>query len=108
MAIRQRLTPVRTGLISAVEVAYFRTFYKVSFDDLGQINVFFGENDTGKSNVMRALNLFFNGYVDSDNEFDLDIDLSTNRANEANTAADICVRYSPICRSTISGAVCSE
>lgn len=89
MAIRTRLSPQLTGLISAVEVAYFRTFYKVTFDQLGQMNVFFGENDTGKSNVMRALNLFFNGVVDEDNEFDLDIDLSTARAAEASSAADI-------------------
>jgi predicted ATPase len=89
MAIRPRLRAPRTAIISAVEIAYFRTFYKLTFNDLSDLNIFFGENDTGKSNVMRALNLFFNESVQDDLGFDFDVDFSTRRAAEAGGAQDV-------------------
>jgi len=88
MAIRQRIIS-RSGVISAIEIAYFRSFYKVHFETLDRLNIFFGENDTGKSNVMRALNLFFNGVIDDLYEFDFDIDFSSKRASEAQGAVDV-------------------
>lgn len=88
MAIRQRAN-LRSGIISAVEISYFRSFYKVYLDQIDRLNIFFGENDTGKSNVMRALNLFFNGQIDDSNDFDFDIDLSSKRAAEAGDAVDV-------------------
>lgn len=88
MAIRQRML-ARSGIISAVEISYFRSFYKVYLDEIDRLNIFFGENDTGKSNVMRALNLFFNGQIDDTNDFDFDIDLSSKRAAEAGEAVDV-------------------
>lgn len=88
MAIKKRFI-ARGGLISAVEIAYFRSFYKVYISDIDKLNVFFGENDTGKSNVMRAINLFFNGEIDDYNDFDFDIDLSARRASESGAAVDV-------------------
>ncbi|WP_430423713.1 ATP-dependent nuclease [Phenylobacterium sp.] len=88
MAIRRRISS-DTALIRSVEIAYFRSFYKVVFQPTRRINVLFGENDTGKSNVMRALNIFFNGLVGDGYEFDFDIDLSTKRRSEAGGGGDV-------------------
>jgi predicted ATP-dependent endonuclease of OLD family len=88
MATKPKPAP-RTGLISAIEIAYFRSFYKVYFDQIDRMNIFFGENDSGKSNVMRALNLFFNGEIDDNYGFDFDIDFSSKRADEARHAVDV-------------------
>lgn len=42
--------------------------------DLNQLTVLIGDNDVGKSNVLRAMNLFFNGKTDIDMPFDFDRD----------------------------------
>ncbi len=51
-------------LISNIRISYFRSIHKVTINRLTSINVLSGKNDTGKSNFLRALNLFFNGNVD--------------------------------------------
>ncbi|QZA76470.1 ATP-binding protein [Deefgea tanakiae] len=52
-------------IIKSVEIRKFRSLksltHKLDFTDL---NIFVGKNDQGKSNVLRALNLFFNGETD--------------------------------------------
>ncbi|WP_350147742.1 AAA family ATPase [Pyruvatibacter sp.] len=48
-------------LIKEIEIAYFRSLYKERIRHVEDMNIFFGRNDSGKSNVVRALNLFFNG-----------------------------------------------
>lgn len=56
-------------IISRIEIKHFRSFDggkdqpKVRIDDLKDLNVFSGANDSGKSNVLRALNLFFNNEI---------------------------------------------
>ncbi len=47
-------------LIKKVEVKYLRSLYELNIDKAGDLNVIFGRNDSGKSNFLRALNLFFN------------------------------------------------
>ena len=46
-------------LISEIEIGYFRSIYKINISNIGDMAVFFGRNDSGKSNILRALNLFF-------------------------------------------------
>lgn len=82
MARAPKVVPLRT-IISGIEIAYFRSFYKTQFFDMRRLNVFFGENDTGKSNVMRALNLFFNGRIDRNYDFDFNVDFSRKRRGES-------------------------
>lgn len=77
------------SLIQEVEVAYFRSFYKVSLGSCSSLNVIFGKNDAGKSNLMRALNLFFNGYTDRENSFNFDIDFNDRRLGEASESSDV-------------------
>lgn len=47
-------------MIEKIEIQYFRSIYRIVITGVGNINVITGKNDVGKSNVLRALNLFFN------------------------------------------------
>jgi AAA15 family ATPase/GTPase len=69
-------------IIEKIEIKHFRSFDggaeepKVEVLDLKDINIFSGTNDSGKSNILRALNLFFNNEISPGVSFDLERDLS--------------------------------
>ena len=69
-------------IISKIEIKHFRSFdggkdqQKVHIEDLQDINIFSGSNDSGKSNVLRALNLFFNNEITPGIIFDKERDFS--------------------------------
>lgn len=46
-------------IIERVEVSYFRSVYSLSLAKCEDVNILIGQNDAGKSNVLKALNLFF-------------------------------------------------
>jgi len=46
-------------IIREVSVKGFRSLWDVSITDLGMVNVFFGENNSGKSNILEALEILF-------------------------------------------------
>lgn len=73
-------------LIKKIEVNYLRSLYSATLDDLGDLNVVFGRNDSGKSNLLRALNLFFNEKVEPQRDFDFALDMSDVRRQEARDA----------------------
>lgn len=50
-------------LLKRVVINNFRSIHKADFE-LSEINLFSGTNDAGKSNVLKALNLFFNAQTD--------------------------------------------
>lgn len=61
--------------IKQIKIRNFRSI--VSLDlDVNRMNVFVGLNDAGKSNVLKALNLFFNYETEPGVKFDFDIDYS--------------------------------
>ncbi|MGN6142338.1 MAG: ATP-dependent nuclease [Mesorhizobium sp.] len=70
-------------LIKELEIAYFRSFYKETLYKCSDLNIIFGKNDIGKSNIIRALNLFFNGVTDDQTDFNFDIDFSDKRRFES-------------------------
>jgi len=74
-------------LIHRIEIKYFRSFGEksVKIIDLKDLNIFSGSNDVGKSNVLKALNLFFNNIINIDEEFDLRKDLSILQRNRSET-----------------------
>lgn len=76
-------------LIDEVEISYFRSFYKFKFRHLKDLNVIFGKNDSGKSNVVRALNLFFSGSPERAQPFDFQIDFNDRRFTEAGESDDV-------------------
>lgn len=49
-------------LISTIEVEGFRSIRKGKVDDLGDFTALAGLNNSGKSNLLRALNAFFGGH----------------------------------------------
>ena len=55
-------------------------------DRVGDLNVVFGRNDSGKSNLLRALNLFFNDETDRVGDFDFDVEIADQRKKEAREA----------------------
>jgi hypothetical protein len=65
-------------IIERVEIRYFRSFGEkiVKISDLKDLNILSGSNDVGKSNVLKALNLFFNNEINIGEPFDLKKDLS--------------------------------
>ena len=76
-------------LIREIEVSYFRSFYKFRVSHCNDLNIVFGKNDSGKSNLVRALNLFFSGDPDHIQEFDFDTDFCDLRRQEADDADDV-------------------
>lgn len=70
-------------LIKKVEVHYLRSIYSTVLEATGDLNLFFGRNDSGKSNILRALNLFFNDETDPGSKFDFDLDMSDLRKKKA-------------------------
>ena len=56
-------------MIEKIEIQYFRSIYRATISNISEINIFSGKNDTGKSNVLKALNLFFNNYIVSEGDY---------------------------------------
>lgn len=69
-------------LITSIEVRYLRSIHRLRIRQLGDLTVFSGANDVGKSNVLKALNLFFNNEVDWLASLDFYQDFSLRRLNE--------------------------
>jgi AAA15 family ATPase/GTPase len=47
-------------LITKINIEYFRSLKSVSIKGINHLNIFSGKNDIGKSNVLKALDIFFN------------------------------------------------
>ena len=56
-------------ILSKIEIHRFRSISD-SVIDVDDINIFSGKNNSGKSNVLKALNIFFNGDSGFDEQFD--------------------------------------
>jgi hypothetical protein len=61
-------------LISEVQIKGFRSIRDTRLSGLGDFTTFAGLNNSGKSNILRALNAFFNGETDPRQLLDLDRD----------------------------------
>ena len=73
-------------IIDRVEFNYFRSIGSLTLSGCRDVNVITGPNDAGKSNVLKALNLFFNNETERDDEFDFLKNLNRERENEARAA----------------------
>lgn len=61
-------------IIDKIEIKNFRSFSNrkgetISIDKVNQLNIISGANDSGKSNILRGLNLFFNGFTEFEQFF---------------------------------------
>lgn len=61
-------------LITQIEVDDFRSIKKCTIGPMGDLTAFAGLNNSGKSNVLRALNAFFTEYTDPEDLIDVDAD----------------------------------
>ena len=61
--------------IQSIRIKNFRSIRNATVNVSG-MNIFVGLNDVGKSNVLKALNLFFNNNTDYDMKFDFEKDFS--------------------------------
>jgi hypothetical protein len=68
--------------IRSIEIAYLRSIHRLRIPRLGDLTVFSGANDVGKSNILRALNLFFNNQVNWGEPIDFYQDFSRRRLEE--------------------------
>lgn len=73
-------------LISKIKIQYLRSIYELNIKDLDEINIFSGSNDVGKSNIIKALNLFFNGQFDWDTPFSFQPNYSHQRLKDVKRA----------------------
>ena len=72
-------------VITKINIENFRSFLGTRKDDKAEVldatdlNIFSGANDSGKSNILRALNLFFNDEVSRGKKFFHKIDLNIKK-----------------------------
>ncbi len=77
-------------IISRVRIRNFRSIVDETID-LEQYNCFVGKNDSGKSNVLKALNLFFNNMTDIEAPLDFDRDYSKYAKRGTHDAKEIII-----------------
>ncbi|MBN2041221.1 MAG: AAA family ATPase [Spirochaetes bacterium] len=68
--------------IDKIEISYFRSIYKIKLTNIKDLVIFSGKNDCGKSNILKALNLFFNNETDWKTPLQFDKDFSNKRLSE--------------------------
>jgi predicted ATPase len=70
------------NIIKTIEIRYFRSIYNLRLTNINDCLVFSGKNDSGKSNILKALNLFFNNNTDWETPLDFYSDFNLNRLSE--------------------------
>ena len=66
-------------VVEQIEIKNFRSFGSrvgetSKVDKISSLNILSGSNDSGKSNILRGMNLFFNGHTDLDEFFSFEQD----------------------------------
>ncbi|MBU0529138.1 AAA family ATPase [bacterium] len=69
-------------IIKEINIKYFRSIYNIKLKELNDCLIFSGKNDVGKSNILKALNLFFNNQTDWKTEFKFYNDFNFQRLSE--------------------------
>lgn len=74
--------------IIKIEIKNFRSLRNVLIKDINDLNIFSGGNDVGKSNVLRALDIFFNEKnINFEEEFNVYKKASITRTKEKKTVS---------------------
>ncbi|MDO4227346.1 ATP-dependent endonuclease [Neisseria sp.] len=69
-------------IINRIETNYFRSVYSVDLKRIEDFNILIGNNDSGKSNILKSLNLFFNNETELGQPFYFPDDLTRKREKE--------------------------
>jgi AAA15 family ATPase/GTPase len=82
-----------------IEHVAIKNFRSIVSEDIRpkDLTVFVGNNDVGKSNFLKALNLFFNGETESGNKFDFKVDFCrfTDKQTHKAQEIDIEITFTP-------------
>lgn len=79
------------AIIKSIHIENFRSIKSIDAD-VTQLAIFVGRNDCGKSNILRALNLFFNGETNPGVEFAFEDDYNFFAPARARKAKEVVVR----------------
>ena len=77
--------------IKEIRIRNFRSIVDITIIPK-ELNVFVGLNDSGKSNILKALNLFFNNQTDENCDFDFGIDYSKLTPKKVKKALEIVIQ----------------
>lgn len=86
-------------IIEKIEIKHFRSFlgtpqsYETEITNINDLNIFSGANDSGKSNILRALNLFFNGEISYKVPFEFDRDFFVGKKDSAHKVIEIGINF---------------
>ena len=82
--------------ITAISIRNFRSISSLS-ESVQDLNIFVGQNDEGKSNILRALDLFFNHNKNDGYEFEWARDYCSFALKRARKAEEIeiCIVIKP-------------
>jgi hypothetical protein len=86
-------------LIKQVEIKHFRSFlgtpqkYETTICDLADLNIFSGSNDSGKSNILRALNIFFNDEISHETPFAFERDFFSGKKDAGHRVVEITISF---------------
>jgi predicted ATP-dependent endonuclease of OLD family len=61
-------------LISALQIRNFRSIRNIEIDGITDFACYCGQNNVGKSNILKGLNLFFNDQTDPGKALNIDDD----------------------------------
>ncbi|ANU36685.1 AAA family ATPase [Vibrio scophthalmi] len=75
-------------MIRQITITNFRSIRK-EIVSTEEITSFVGKNDAGKSNLLRALNLFFNNKTDAESDFNFNSDFNINATIQQRKAKEI-------------------
>ncbi|MDM1281005.1 AAA family ATPase [Acinetobacter indicus] len=75
--------------IKQIEIRKFRSINYLKNYKANDLNIFVGKNDQGKSNILRALNLFFNNETDINKKFRFEQDYCFNANTGTGTRKEI-------------------
>lgn len=78
--------------IKSVEINNFRSIVKLNVGALNRLNIIVGKNDIGKSNFLKALNLFFNDETELGNKFSFKRDFSRYAIVKQKKAKEISIK----------------
>jgi AAA ATPase-like protein len=86
-------------LIEKIEIKHFRSFlgtpkkFETTVVDLRDLNIFSGSNDSGKSNILRALNVFFNGEISHGIPFEFNRDFFIGKKDSGHKVIEISINF---------------
>ena len=77
-------------MIRLISIKNFRSI-QTQVAPIEEISTFVGQNDAGKSNILRGLNLFFNGETDHKTEYNFKSDFNINAKTYKQRAKEVTI-----------------